>query len=171
MALGSQLFLGKVANENELLAEVRSKFAKHQSFEVSFRQAVQQEIFPDQIQQARGILKFKKPHFLSWVYTEPEKKVISYDGESLRINNEEVETAKGVSLEDAFAFLWGEVDSKIFNVSSTAKNKIRLDVKKGVETSFKHIDVELASGRVVKAVVFDHFDGQSELSFSDWRFK
>ena len=151
------------------LDSVRLEFKNKESFKVQFEQKVTQELFPDDPEQASGRIQFTKPNQFEWVYEKPQKKKIRFDGKQLWVDGELV-TTPGISLEEAFSFLWGEADSKIFDIEKVSTKQFRLKVKKGLETSFKSIDVWVENSRVSQAIVHDQLDGSSQIRFFNWKF-
>jgi outer membrane lipoprotein-sorting protein len=162
------------APNSAALKSLKKTFAGHKSFEVRFTQQVRQDVFPDEAQKAVGFIKVKRPHYLKWVYEKPQKREISYDGKKLVIeqNGETQEhLTGGLSLEESFSFLWGELNPKELKIESTSKNGFRVVPLNRDEAQFKFIEVKVENGFVKEAIVYDHLDGQSLLRFDHWKLK
>ena len=158
-----------ISARHPALDSVRLEFKNKTGFKVQFEQTVKQDLFPKDPEQAYGRIQFTKPNRFEWVYEKPQKKKIRFDGKQLWIDSELMLTP-GISLEEAFSFLWGEANSKVFDIEEVSKNQFRLKVKKGLETSFKSIDVWVENSRVSQAIVHDQLDGSSQIRFFNWKF-
>lgn len=156
--------------DSQALLSLQKNFKSHQAFKVNFRQEVDQQLFSDESGRAEGLVEFKKPHFLKWIYQKPEKRLIQYDGKQLIVDGEKIHQAGAISLEQAFAFLWGQVDEDVFQVKALSPKRLELRVKDELETSFKKIEVLVENSTVKEALIYDHVGGTSKLVFSDWKF-
>jgi outer membrane lipoprotein-sorting protein len=163
------------APQVEALSVLKKKFAGHKSFKVEFTQIVDHEVFLDQLDKATGSIEVKKPHYLNWVYKKPSPRSITYNGKNLVIKEggeeQTINPAGGLSLQESFSFLWGEPNSKVFKVVSLKKNEFRVVPLNKDAAQFKYIDVKVAKGFVQQAVVHDHLDGQSLLKFHGWKLR
>lgn len=159
------------------LEAVREKFKNKSSFEVNFTQEVQQEMFDIQQSKASGVLKFKKPHFLRWIYQEPkaERKEISFDGKLIKIKRESeeeiVQEPGEFSLEDSFSFLWGESKRSLFKIENLSSTDFVLKPQNRDQAQFQSIRVKIKNGLVQEAWIEDLLGGKNKISFQNWRFE
>lgn len=155
------------------LQEVQKTFSKAHAFEVSFRQEVKQDIFPDDPEVALGRVKFTKPEHLIWTYESPRKKIIEYDGKRLLITEDgethQIKDLGQISLQESFAFLWGKPDPKIFVLQNLGPHSFRVSPKEVKRAGFKFIDVEVRQGFVSEAKIRNALDSESTLKFNQWR--
>jgi len=170
--LFSFLFLGALPPS---LQEIRKTFEPVQSFEVDFTQKVEQDIFKDSTEKASGKVTFKKPKSFVWEYLKPMKKKISFDGTRLQIEEgkekEQITDFGQLPFQEAFSFLWGHADQKIFKFSKVDHDSFRLEPVDPKSAHFRSILVEVKKGRVSQAIITDHLDGRSILEFGNWKLK
>lgn len=155
---------------------LRKNFSGKQGFQVEFVQQVKQEVFlskKDQSSEASGIVKFKKPHFLEWIYEKPSRRSIVYDGKKLTTDDgkvkESVDDTARLNLQKSLSFLWGESESDLVRIEPMGASQFRVVPKDKTSTTFSSIEVEVSNGLVKSALVRDHLDGESLLRFKNWR--
>lgn len=158
------------------LESVREKFNNKSSFEVNFTQEVQQEMFDVRQAKASGVLIFKKPHFLRWIYQEPkaERKEIVFDGKLIKIKRESevvVQESGDLSLEDSFSFLWGESKKSLFKIENLSATEFILKPQNQDQAQFQSIRVKVQAGLVQEAWIEDLLGGKNKISFQNWRFE
>lgn len=162
------------ANTNAL-EQVRERFRLYSKFQVIFEQKVEDSFVEGS---AGGYLEFSRPHHMKWVYTHPkeEKKEIVFDGKNIKLTREGekpevIPQNSSISLEESFAFLWGQTNSQLFNVKNLNEEEFILTPKEPEKARFKSIHVKVEQGVVKEAIVTDLLDGRNRISFRDWRFE
>jgi len=155
------------------LLSVQKEMKSVQSFEVSFKQTVKQDLFPDADDSASGSLMFTRPNKMVWKYDAPKKRTIRFDGRELVIEEEGqkqiVRDSGRLSLEKAFSFLWGQPDPAIFIVDSKTPQSFSVKPKKLDDVNFQSIIVSVENGRVKEALIIDKMGSESRLQFDRWK--
>lgn len=159
------------------LESVREAFRSKGSFEVSFTQVVEQELFPEEQMKATGRIYFKRPQGLRWVYESPPSQVkeIVFDGEALWLirgnQREELPQPEQLALHKCFAFLWGEADLDNFELRELDSSRFEIKPKTGKSVGFQSIEVRVENSRVAESRVKDHLDGLSHFRFHNWQLQ
>ncbi len=157
------------------LDSVREAFKNKNSFEVSFEQKIEQEIFPDEASVAKGRVKFKRPDSLRWIYESPDKKEIVFesgDGFILRDGEkEEIPDARALGVEESFGFLWGETNLKNFELKELKPNQVELKPKSKTNAQFEKMIIDIRDRKIQKVQVVDRLGGKSFIQFKDWKWR
>lgn len=154
------------------LQSLQSTFKSVKSFEVNFTQDVQQDLFPESAEKATGRLMYSRPKSMTWTYEKPKFRKIQFTGAELIIEEngeKEIIHEQGrLTLEKAFAFLWGEPDASLFKVQSKSKTAFLVQPRDPETVTFESIEVTVSEGRVKTVNVKDRLGGGSRIEFKDW---
>lgn len=157
------------------LQDLQKKFRHVQSFSASFTQEVPQKLFPGSPETAEGNIAFKKPGWIQWSYSKPEKRVLTYEKREIVVEEdgtkETIATSGPVTFEESFSFLWGQPDLKIFKVEAIDQKRFKVIPKKGAGLQFTEIQIFVENSVVTEARMVSSVDGINILRFSDWKLR